>query len=157
VPRARERIAALLTAALLLLPASALAQGRLTEARAAFDAAEFEAARSELDALAAGDDLSFDEVCGLLVLRAEVHLALGSDAAMETDLLGLLTIAPDVTLPRTAPPELHDAVERIRRRTIAPLTVRSAAEPTATGARIRARAEGDDAGLVRRVQVRVRG
>ncbi len=102
---APERFWALVGAALLLtLPATAVAQGRLAEARAAFDAAEFEAALSGLDALDAADDLSFEDVCGLLALRAEVHLALGDEAAMEADLLGLVAIAPDAALPRTAPP-----------------------------------------------------
>jgi hypothetical protein len=158
VPVAPERLGALLAAALLsLVPAASLAQGRLAEARAAFDAAEFETALSRLDALDAAEDLSFEEVCGLLVLRAEVHLALGDDAAMQADLLGLVTIAPDATLPRTAPPELREAAERMRRREIGAPTVRAEARPTATGVELRARASGDDAGLVRRVRVRARG
>lgn len=154
---APERLVlACLGALLLAMPAAASAQDGLSEARAAFDAAEFETALAQLDTLDASDALSVDEVAAFLTLRAEVHFALGDAAAMEADLRALLALAPDARLPDTAPPELSEAAERARSEALPLPTVRTEASPIAGGVRLRADIVADGAGLARRARLHAR-
>ncbi|MBX3273467.1 MAG: hypothetical protein KF729_24600 [Sandaracinaceae bacterium] len=129
--------------------APALARGvALTEA------ADFELALEALNEADAAA-LSRDERVALYGTRAMVSFALGREDGAREDLARLLAMGAHASLPHSAPPELREALEALRRAGVRPPVLDAAAVVEDGVARIEARAEGG-ADLVRSVRIWVR-
>nr|MDQ3037188.1 hypothetical protein [Myxococcota bacterium] len=147
----RLTIALLAAACVLGSVAPASAHEGIDRARRAYEEAEFEAALATLREVEREEGLTRDELIALLELRAELHLALGDEDAMERAVLQRTTVDPAGALPSSAPPEMREAASRARAQITGPIEVRAEAIPVATGVTIEAAAHGDAGGLVRQV------
>jgi hypothetical protein len=140
-------------------PARVLAHPLVDEGQRLYEEAEFVAA---LDALGRADhatDLEREDLERLFEIRALVHLAMGNTDAMRTDLQRLAALAPDHSLPRSAPPDVARAFAEIRGQSPGAVRVLATTEASPAGVTIAARAENDWASIVRTVRVsgRVQG
>ncbi|UJR80461.1 hypothetical protein [Sandaracinus amylolyticus] len=120
----------------------------LDQAIAHVEDADFASALAAFEEAESSTELTRDDLVRLYAHRATVHFALGEQGAMEADLARLVALDPDVTLPASAPPPVHEALERARTG-VQPPTLRAEAVPTDSGVEVRARAEEHGADLVR--------
>ncbi len=143
----------ILVSTLLLCSAGADAQDATALERgvALAEAADFELAHealSEADAL----PLARPERVRLYATRAMVAFALARAEDARADLARLLVLGADASLPTTAPPELREELEALRRSGVRPPTVVARARIEDGVARVDARADGG-ADLVREVRI----
>lgn len=134
----------------------AWAHPAIDQARARFDRADLRGALQQLGRAEEADDLTRADVIALLELRALIRFTLGDVDAMEQDLARLVVIAPDHPLGAEAPPDLAEALVRVRSRLAGPLAVEVRTEAAPGGVVVRARVVNDPGSLVRRVVVAAR-
>ncbi|MEM9195392.1 MAG: hypothetical protein AAGF12_39845 [Myxococcota bacterium] len=138
----------------------AAAHPLLDEASELNQSAEFEAALEALNRAEAASDLESDDVARLFELRALVFFALGRTEEMTEELARLVTLDPEYVLAVEVPPRVRSVLEEVREVYGSdPLRLElSSQRPDEAGVevRVRARALGDELGLVRRVVVLTR-
>lgn len=130
------------------------AEAALVRGLAAASDADFEGARAALEVAEAGP-LTRARRVALYGHRALVSFALGDEEAAEADLARLLALGADASLPESAPPQLWERLERLRREGVRPPTVSTDARIEDGRARITADAMGG-ADLTRAVRIWVR-
>ena len=156
---------ALITASLLLVgPALAHAQvapldapppSALDRAIAHAENADFASALASFEEAESGSEIPRADLARLFSHRATVHFALGEVPAMEADLARLLAIMPDAELPSSAPPPVHEALDRLRGG-ITPPSLEVDARPIEGGIEVRARVREGGADLVRGLRAHAR-
>ena len=146
-------LAILLAVLSLAWSGTAFAHAEVDEGRRLFEEAQFLEALDAFARAEAAEDLSLDELVTLLETRALVHLAMGNEEPMRSDLARLVAVAPDHALDRRAPPEVRRAYAEVRSQSAGPVRLSVSPTPVATGVSIEATAENDPQRLVRRVRV----
>ena len=121
--------------------------------RARLDEADFRGAIDALRQAEAATDLSLADLEEMLEVRALVLLGLGDAAAMEHDLLALATIAPSHRFTREAPPEVHEAFDRIGSAEPGRVAIEVELAPHQDVVVLQGRVLGDPAGLVRELRL----
>ncbi len=86
-------------------------------------------------------------------LRLLVHLGIGDDEAMDTDLRRLLTIAPSHAFSDAFPPEVLRRASQVREELGGRMNMTVRAAPTATGVSLTAEVTRDPENLVREVSI----
>ena len=119
---------------------------------AAYEEADFEGALQAFDR-AAAQGLDRALLVRVLAHRVLIAQASGDAASLEVQALRLVTLDPEA-LRDEASPELTRALERARSRADGVVRLRIEHEVSAGGVTLRARVEGDVAGLVREVHLR---
>jgi hypothetical protein len=147
-------MSARIATALLLFACVAHAHPEVDRAIECLNDADFDGALAALERAESSSDLSAADLASLLARRAMVHLAIGDETAMQTDLEQLGALEPDYAFGVWAPPALREAFEHSRPAHALALVV----EPRADGDRTRfeARVENDPGGLVRSIRIRAR-
>ena len=146
--------AALSVALVMLLPVGvARAHPRIDAARTRYENADFAGALRALTAAEHAHDLTRADVLDLLHLRALLHLATSEPAALDADVLRILSLAPDEPFDPASPPELLEAVARARAAGVQPLGIETRVEPGEGVLVLLAEAVHDTGGLVSEVRV----
>lgn len=149
-------LAVVIAAAGALVPTAARADGdALAQAIAHVEDADFASALAAFENAESSSELTREDLARLYSHRATVHFALGEQRAMEADLARLVALDPEAALPASAPPPVHEALERARA-SVRPPTLSAEARPTGTGVEVRARADQHGADLVRSLRAYAR-
>jgi len=119
----------------------------LTEARAAYENADFASTLEALSRVEAGSGLTRADVLALLELRALTEFATGATAALDSTLTRLLSLEPSYAAGPSAAPRFAALVETVRARGVLTLELTGTATPAPTGVRIALRTI-DPSGLV---------
>jgi len=152
-----SRFAALVALQLALTcPASAQVHPLVVEARAQYENGEVVSAVETLSRAEHASDLSRDDVLTMLELRILVGRAMGDGAAVERDLLRLVSIAPERPPSDEFPPALREQLAAVRTGLSGQLSVEAHAEATDAGVEVGAEARDDPASVIREVRVHAR-
>ncbi len=145
--------AALLAACVALLPGVALAHPLLDEAQGKYEEADFEGALDALTRAEASQDLTRSDLVSVYELRILVHLGIGEDEAVDTDLRRLLTISPGHDFSDAMPPEILRRASQIREELGGQIGVTVRASPSAAGVSLSAEVARDPEQLTREVRI----
>jgi hypothetical protein len=138
-------------------PSAAQAHPAVDRAVRLYEEAAFQQAVDAFSEAERGDDLSRADVVRLLSVRAQVHFAMESTAAMETDLRRLAAVDPSFEMGPEIAPQVRDAYAQVVASREGGLVLELRAESMPGGVRIVSRIENDPGeGLVRVVRVRAR-
>ncbi|MBX3270230.1 MAG: hypothetical protein KF729_08210 [Sandaracinaceae bacterium] len=139
----------------LALPAVASAHPLVERATALVLDGDYERARELLDEAWGRDDLSRDDLVGLLEARALLAHGAGDGAGLDHALRALASFAPTHRFGARFPPDLAARSVAIGRTMGGSLRVSTSTLPSPAGVRLEARTEHDAASIVRRLRYRV--
>jgi len=148
--------ASCLAAALLALPATAVAHPLIDRARERFEQAEFDEALELFAQAEEADDLSREDLIQLYLKRALVYHALDRDEDLELDLFRLATIEPDMEFTRRIPPRVRSAFAEAAGEVDAPIRIAVDSSREDGWVRLEPRLENDQAALVREIRLGAR-
>ena len=143
-----------LTLCALASPASA--HPLVDEGRELMQLAEFDQALDAFARAEASDDLTQEELIDLLDARAMCYLATGDEAAMDRDLVALVSLDLTHEFGPEAPPELSDALADVAATSTGGLVVEAHARPVPGGVEVEASVHNDPANLARSTVLWVR-
>ncbi len=157
LPSSRRWITASAIALALGIASTARADHPSIEAAIAHeDEADFAGALAAFAEAEASGALTRDDLVLLFGHRAVVHFALGERAAMDADLARLLALGEGAELPGSAPPPVHDELERLRGDGVRPPRLSVEVDRQGRRVEVRAAIEDDRAQLVRSLVAHVR-
>jgi len=126
------------------------------EARGKYEEAAFEGALDTLTRAEAADDLTRDDLVAVYELRVMVHLGMGEEDVIETDLRRLLSIDPSHDFGDGAPPDILRQASQLREELGGPIHVSVRASPGPAGLSLRAQVDHDPEELTRTIRIATR-
>jgi hypothetical protein len=134
-------------------PLGAFAHPLVDEAQAKYEEADFEGALDALTRAEAGDGLTRADLVAVYELRILVHLGIGEDEAVGTDLRRLISIAPGHEFSDALPPEVLRRASQVREELGGQIAVNVRASPTTTGVTLAAEVTRDPENLTREIRI----